>query len=61
VIADLRACGVDVARTPGEALADFIEIVAPGEDPMDNAAFKDRGKRSKRNRRHAWMLGRDSP
>jgi hypothetical protein len=60
VIADLRACGVDVARAPGETLADFIESVAPGEDPNDNSAFKERGRRSKRNRHHAWMLGRDS-
>jgi hypothetical protein len=59
VIADLRACGVDVARAPGEALADFIESVAPGEDPTANAALRERGRRSKRNRHHAWMLGRD--
>ena len=33
VIADLRACGVDIARAPSEALADFIESCAPGPDP----------------------------
>ena len=58
VIADLRACGIDIARAPGEALADFIESCAPGEDPMDHPALKERGRRSKRNRHHAWMLGR---
>src|SRR4051794_14636736 len=59
VIADLRASGIDVARAPGEALADFIESCAPGDDPMDHPALRERGKRSKRNRHHAWMLGRD--
>jgi hypothetical protein len=59
VIADLRANGVDIARAPSEALADFIESCAPGDDPNDNPAFRERGKRSKRNRHHAWMLGRD--
>jgi hypothetical protein len=33
VIADLRAKGVDIARTPSEALADFVESCAPGVDP----------------------------
>jgi hypothetical protein len=59
VIADLRACGVDIARAPSEALADFIESCAPGEDPMDHSAFKERGRYSKRKREHARMLGRE--
>jgi hypothetical protein len=60
VIADLRANGVDIARAPGEAVADFIESCAPGADPADDAALRPRGRYSKRNKQHAWMLGRDS-
>ena len=59
VIADLRANGVDIARAPSEALADFIESCAPGEDPTDNPAFKPRKRRySMRKRGQAAMLGR---
>ena len=56
VIADLRANGVDIARAPGEALADFIESTAPGRDPMDDPALRERGRRSKKNRYHAWLM-----
>ena len=42
VIADLRASGVDVARAPSEALADLIESCAPGNDPNDNPALRER-------------------
>ena len=58
VIADLRARGVDIARTPSEALADFVESCAPGPKPKDDPALKERGRYSKRNREHAWMLER---
>ena len=58
VIADLRANGVDIARTPSEALADFIESCAPGPDPNRDPALKERGRYSKRKREHARMLER---
>ncbi|HWP14799.1 MAG TPA: hypothetical protein VNM46_04180, partial [Xanthobacteraceae bacterium] len=58
VIADLRANGVDIARAPGEALADFIESCAPGADPARDPALRERGRYSKRNKHHAWMLGK---
>jgi transposase-like protein len=58
VIADLRAKGVDIARTPSEALADFVESCAPGPDPNKDPALKVRGRYSKRVREHARMLER---
>jgi hypothetical protein len=58
VIADLRACGVDIARAPSEALADFVESCAPGPDPMADPALKPRGRYSKRNSEHARILRR---
>ena len=58
VIADLRGCGVDIARAPSEALADFIESCAPGPDPGKDPALKARGRYSKRVREHARMLER---
>ena len=58
VIADLRANGVDIARTPSEALADFVESCAPGPDPNRDPALKPRGRYSKRNREHARLLER---
>jgi hypothetical protein len=58
VIADLRACGVDIARVPSAALADFVESCAPGPDPNKDPALKPRGRYSKRNREHARMLER---
>jgi hypothetical protein len=59
VIADLRARGIDIARAPGEALADFIESCAPAADPKRNPAFRERGRYSKRNKEHARMLRRE--
>jgi len=59
VIADLRANGVDIARAPGEALADFIESCAPGPKPRQDPALRERGRYSKRKRHHAWMLERE--
>jgi hypothetical protein len=59
VIADLRARGIDIARAPSEALADFIESCAPGADPARNPAFRERGRYSKRNKEHARMLRRE--
>ena len=60
VIADLRANGVDIARAPSEALADFIESCAPGEDPNDNPALRPPKRRySMRKRGYAGMVGRE--
>jgi hypothetical protein len=59
VIADLRAKGLDIARTPSEALADFVETCAPGPDPMRDPALRPRGRYSKRNREHARLLERE--
>jgi len=59
VIAHLRANGVDIARAPSEALADFIESCAPGADPARDPALRERGRYSKRNREHARMLRRE--
>ena len=59
VIADLRARGIDIARAPSEALADFIESCAPGADPARNPALRERGRYSKRNKEHARMLRRE--
>jgi hypothetical protein len=58
VIADLRANGVDIACAPSEALADFTESCAPGEDPNDNPAFRPRKRRysmRKRGRREGVL------
>ena len=59
VIADLRGNGLDIARAPGAAVADFIESCAPGRDPSADPASRERGRYSKRNKHHAWMLGRE--
>jgi len=59
VIAHLRANGVDIARVPSEALADFIESCAPGPKPRQDPALRERGRYSKRKRHHAWMLERE--
>jgi hypothetical protein len=59
VIADLRANGVDIVRAPGEALADFIESCAPSPKPRQDPALRERGRYSKRNKHHAWMLERE--
>jgi hypothetical protein len=49
----LRAAGVIIERAPPAALADFIASRAP---PRDEPALRPRGRYSKRNRAHAWML-----
>jgi len=59
VIAHLRANGVDIARAPSEALADFVESCAAAADPARNPAFRERGRYSKRNKEHARMLRRE--
>lgn len=59
VIAHLRAHGVDIARAPSEALADFIESCAPGYDWARDPAFRERGRYSKRNKEHARLLRRE--
>ena len=58
VVAHLRARGIDIARAPSEALADFIESCAPGADPARDPAFRERGRYSKRKKEHAGMMGR---
>jgi len=58
VIADLRACGVDIARVPSAALADFVESCAPEPGLDEFPELKPRGRYSKRNREHARMLRR---
>jgi hypothetical protein len=59
LIAQLRANGVDIARAPGEALADFIESCAPAANPARNPMLHERGRYSKRNKEHARMLRRE--
>jgi hypothetical protein len=59
VIADLRANGIDIARAPSEALADFIESCAAAANPARNPAFRERGRYSKRNKHHELMLRRE--
>ena len=59
VIANLRANGVDIARAPSEALADFIESCAAAADPARDPALHERGRHSKRNKHHEWMLRRE--
>jgi hypothetical protein len=56
VIADLRANGVEVARAPRDALADYVETELP---PAPRPPRKARPRRpSGRNAHHAWMLER---
>jgi hypothetical protein len=57
VIAHLRAHGVDIARAPSEALADFIESCAAGYNPARDPMLRERGRYSKRKREHAGMMG----
>jgi hypothetical protein len=59
VIAHLRANGVDIARAPSAALADFIESCAAGYNPARDPALRERGRYSKRNKDHARMLRRE--
>jgi len=56
VIAHLRRHGVDIARAPSAALADFIECCAAAYNPARDPAFRERGRYSKRNKHHRWML-----
>jgi hypothetical protein len=56
VIAHLRANGVDIARAPSEALADFIESCAAGYNPARDPMLRERGRYSKRNKGHGRML-----
>ena len=59
VIAHLRANGVDIARAPSEALADFIESCAAAANPARDPALRARGRYSKRNKEHKRMLRRE--
>src|SRR5262249_24075298 len=56
VIADLRRNGVDIARAPSEALADFIESCAAGYNPARDPMLRERGRSSKRKKEHARLL-----
>jgi hypothetical protein len=56
VIADLRAAGVDIARTPNEILDDFLTSSVP---ERDSPALHERGRRSRRVKEHKRMLGRE--
>ena len=57
-IMQLCAGDVDLHRAPRTAVEDFL---ANREPPRDEPALRRRGRRSKRNEHHAWMLGRDRP
>jgi hypothetical protein len=59
VIADLRRHGVDIARAPSEALADFIESCAAAYNPARDPMLRPRGRYSKLNKEHARMLRRE--
>jgi hypothetical protein len=59
VIAHLRRHGVDIARAPSQALADFIESCAAGYNPARDPMLRPRGRYSKRNKEHARMLRRE--
>jgi len=54
VIADLRANGVDVARAPKDALADYVETELP-PPPRKRRQARPR-RRPPRAAHHAWML-----
>jgi hypothetical protein len=56
LLEDLRAAGVRVERAPPAALEDFI---TSHESPRDEPAPRQRGRHSKRNRHHAWLLQRE--
>ena len=55
VVEDLRAAGVDIARTPNEILDDFLTSIVP---ERDSPALHPRGRRSRRVKEHARMLER---
>lgn len=59
VIAQLRRHGIDIARAPSGALADFIESCAAGYNPARDPAFRERGRYSRKNKEHARMLRRE--
>jgi hypothetical protein len=56
VIADLRRRGVDIARAPSQALADFVECCAAAYNPVRDPMLRPRGRYSKRNKQHAKLL-----
>ena len=60
VLEHLRASGVNLERAPQAAVEDFIESRTPPKLlPRNDPALRARGHRSRRNREHAWLLGRD--
>jgi hypothetical protein len=50
---------IDIARSPSEALADFVESCAPGPDANADPALKERGRYSKRNKEHFADAGEE--
>jgi len=60
VLEELRAAGVNLERAPQAAVEDFIASRTPPKLlPRDDPALRRRGHRSRKNREHEWMLGRD--
>jgi hypothetical protein len=53
---EMQRGGVDIDRAPKEAVDLVIEANTPVED---DPALRPRGKRSRRNRQHAWMLEKE--
>jgi hypothetical protein len=49
---EMQRGGVDIDRAPKEAVDLLIEANAPVEDHPE---LRERGRRSRRNREHAWM------
>jgi hypothetical protein len=53
---EMQRGGVDIDRAPQEAVDMLIEAKTPVEDYPE---LRPRGRRSKRNREHAWMLEKE--
>jgi hypothetical protein len=52
----LVAAGVDLNRAPREAIDDFLEHREP---PKEKPPRHGRGRRSRLDREHAWLLERE--
>jgi hypothetical protein len=53
---EMRRGGVDIDRAPKEAVEMLIEANTPVEDGLEP---RPRGRRSRRNREHAWLLEKE--
>jgi hypothetical protein len=53
---EMQRGGVDIDRAPQEAVDMLIEAKTPVEDHPE---LRERGRRSRRNREHAWMLEKE--